>query len=451
MRTLITGGTVIDTEPEPRVLPGADVLVEDGVITAVGPGLAGTAGPRRHPEPPGPVEPEASAESPANGAPDVRVLDATGMIVLPGFVDTHRHVWQSVLRSIAADMTLGGYLDLVLGRLTPAFRPEDVYAANLWGALEALDAGITTVHDWSHIQLTPEHTDAAIQGLRESGIRAVFAYAHPRSDDAARREDEVRRIAALLGSSDLVTPGLAAWGPVYGSAAGAGADWRLARELGLRISLHATGTGAVERLHAAGLLGPDVMVVHGNGFTDEAVKLLAAGGGVASVTPAVEMQMGFGAPETGRFRAAGIPTGLGIDTVTNVPGDMFAAMRAAFAADRLGGGTLTVADVLRTATIEGAAVLGMDDRIGSLRPGKQADLVLLRTDRPGLAPVHDPVGAVVTAAGVGDVDTVLVTGRIVKYAGRLLHADPPGALTLASRSAAHVVAGAGERRTAVPS
>ncbi|GIH76405.1 amidohydrolase family protein [Planobispora longispora] len=446
MRTLITGGTVIDTEPEPRVLPGTDVLVEDGVITAVGPGLATSAGLPELPEPAGPSHAAGLAEA---GSPDVQVVDATGMIVLPGFVDTHRHVWQSVLRSVAADMTLGGYLDLILGRLGPAFRAEDVHAANLWGALEALDAGITTLHDWSHVQLTPEHTDAAIQGLRESGIRAVFAYAHPGSGDAVRREDEVRRTAATLGGSGLVTPGLAAWGPVYGSIAGAEADWRLARELGLRISLHATGTGAVERLHAAGLLGPDVMVVHGNGFTDEAVKLLAGGGCVASVTPAVEMQMGFGDPETGRFRAAGLPTGLGVDTVTNVPGDMFAVMRAAFAADRVRGGCLTVADVLRMATIEGAAVLGLEDRIGSLRPGKQADLVLLRTDGPGLAPVHDPIGAVVTAAGVRDVDTVLVAGRIVKRAGRLLHPGLPGALTLASRSAAHVVAGAGGTGAAV--
>ncbi|MBG0830634.1 amidohydrolase family protein [Planomonospora sp. ID67723] len=412
MRTLITGGTVIDTEPEPHVRPRAEVLVEDGVITAVGPDL---------------------------GAAGARVVDATGMIVLPGLVDTHRHLWQSVLRSAAADTTLGGYLEIVLGRLAPAFRAEDVYAANLWGALEALDAGITTVHDWSHIQLTPEHTDAAVEALRESGIRAVFAYAHAGSG-AARSEDEVRRAVSLLGASGLVTPGFAALGPVYGPVAEAEADWRLARELGLRISLHATGAGAVERLHGAGLLGPDVMVVHGNGFTDEAVKLLADSGGVASVAPAVEMQMGHGYPETGRFRRAGIPTGLGVDTVVDVPGDLFSAMRAAFAAERARGGPLTTAEVLRMATIEGAAVLGLQDRIGSLRPGKQADIVMIRTGSPGLAPVHDPIGAVVTAAGPGDVDTVLVAGEVVKRSGRLLHADLPKALSLASRAAAHVAA-----------
>ncbi|MFI9436398.1 MULTISPECIES: amidohydrolase family protein [Streptosporangium] len=414
---LITDGTVIDTDPEPHVLPGADVLIEDGVIAAVGPGLGAALD-------------------------GVEVVDAAGRIVLPGFVDTHRHLWQSVLRSIAADTTLGDYLSLVLGRLAPAFQAEDVYAANLWGALEALNAGVTTLYDWSHIQLTPAHTDAAIDALRDSGIRAVFAYAHPGSDDAARREGEVRRVASL-GLSGLVTPALAAWGPVYGSVGAAEADWRLARELGFPISLHATGTGAVERLHRSGLLGPDVMFVHGNGFTDEAMRLIAGSGGTASVAPVVESQMGHGHPETGRFREFGIPTGLGVDTVTDAPGDLFAVMRAAFAAERVQGGSLTTGEVLRMATVEGARVLGLEDRIGSLRPGKQADLVLLRADALNLAPVHDPIGAVVTCADTSNVDTVIVAGRIVKRAGRLVHADVRRALDLASRSAARIGAAAG--------
>ncbi len=412
---LIVNGTVIDTDPGPRVLRGTDILVEDGVIAAVGPGLDGG---------------------------EAEIVDATGRIVLPGFVDTHRHVWQSVLRSIAADATLGGYLDLVLGRLAPSFLAEDVYAATLWGALEALDAGITTVYDWSHIQLTPAHTDAVIEALGESGIRAVFGYAHPGTGDAFRREDEVRRVASL-NLPNLVTAALAAWGPVYGSVEAAEADWRLARELGLRISLHATGTGAVERLHRSGLLGPDVMFVHGNGFTDEAMRLVAGSGGVASVAPAVESQMGHGHPETGRFREFGITTGFGVDTVTDTPGDMFAVMRAAFAAERSRSGSLTTGEVLRMATVEGAAVLGMDDRIGSLQPGKQADIVILRAGDLGLAPVHDPIGAVVTSAGTANVETVIVAGRVVKRDGRLVHADTRRALDLVSRSAVRIAEAAG--------
>ncbi|MER7132613.1 amidohydrolase family protein [Streptosporangium saharense] len=410
MRMLIANGTVVDTDPEVRVLPGADVLVEDGVITAVGTGL---------------------------DAGDAEVLDASGLIVLPGLVDTHRHLWQSVLRSVAADSTLGDYLDLVLGRLGPAFLAEDVHAANLWGALEALDSGTTTVYDWSHIQLTPDHTDAALDALAESGIRCVFGYCRPGAGSDPRQQAEVRRVAARSLPS-LVTPALAALGPVFGPEEAAEADWRLARELGLQVSVHATGVGTVEWLHREGLLGPDVMFVHGNGFTDEAMRRVAGSGGVASVAPAIESQMGHGLPETGRFRGFGVTTGLGVDTVTAAPSDMFAVMRAAFAAERGGGGSLTAAEVLRMATVEGAAVLGLDDRIGSLRPGRQADLVMLRAGDLGLAPVHDPVGAVVTAAGPANVDTVLVAGRVVKRDGRLPYADTRGALDRVCRSAARI-------------
>ncbi|ETK35709.1 amidohydrolase family protein [Microbispora sp. ATCC PTA-5024] len=435
MRTVIVNGIVIDTEPEPRVLPGACVVVEDGVIVSVGP------------EPP-------RGDRPADGG-DEEVIDATGRIVLPGLVDTHRHVWQSVLRGIAADATLGGYLDLVLGRLAPAFRAEDVYAAELWGAIEALNAGVTTLYDWSHIQLTPAHTDAAVAALRESGVRAVLAYAHPGPGDGARDEAAVRRFRSEHFPSaepGLVTPAFAAWGPVYGSVEAARADWLLARELGLPISLHATGEGPVERLHANGLLGPGVLFVHGNGMPEEAMKLVAAAGGTASVTPAVECQMGHGLPETGRFRESGVPTGLGVDTVTAVPGDMFAVMRAAFAAERSRPGRpadrpFTAADVLRMATIEGAAAIGMADRIGSLTPGKQADLLLLDAGAPSLAPVHDPVAAVVTAADVSTVDTVLVAGRVVKRGGRLVGPDTARARNLAERSARHVSAQALGRST----
>ncbi|MEV5413227.1 amidohydrolase family protein [Thermopolyspora sp. NPDC052614] len=426
MRVLITGGTVLDTEPEPHVLPGADVLIDGELIVAVEPGL------RDDPR--------------AEGA---EVIDATGRIVLPGFVDTHRHVWQGLLRGTAADATLGEYLDRVLGCYGTAHRPDDVYAGSLWGALDALDAGVTTQYDWSHIQLTPEHTDAAVAALRDSGVRAVFGYAHPATADPDRRESELRRLRAEHFPSaepGLITPALAEWGGPETIEA----DWRLARELGMHISLHAVGQGPVEQLHAAGLLGPDLLFVHCNGFTDEALKLLADSGGTASVSPAVELQVGLGTPETGRLRAHGIPTGLSVDTITNVPGDLFSVMRAAFAAERArnlaesGTGAapepIRAAEVLRMATIEGAAAIGLADRVGSLRPGKQADVILLDAEALNIAPVHDPVAAVVTTADRGNVDTVLVAGRVLKRSGRLLHADVTAARDAATRAAVHVTA-----------
>nr|WP_062336841.1 amidohydrolase family protein [Herbidospora sakaeratensis] len=360
MCTLITNATLLDTDPEPRAVEG-DLLIEDGRIAAVGHGLAAD-----------------------------HVVDAGKAIVMPGLVDAHRHVWQSVLRSLDPDSTLGDYLDLVLGRLAPSFTEDDVHAANHWGALDALNSGVTTLYDWSHVP----HPEAALDGLVQAGVRAVFA--HPDREALARLRPPAHIALAL-----------AATGPVYGPVEEAVRDWKAARERRWHLSLHATGTGAVESLHRHGLLGPDVMVVHGNGFTDDAMKTMADAGATATVTPAVEAQMGHGAHETVRFRAHGIATGLGVDTVVTVPGDLFSVMRAALP------GT-PAAEVLRMATIEGARAIGLDREIGSLTPGKHADLVMIATDGPGMAPVTDPVRAVVGSAGRGDVRAVFVAGRRVE-------------------------------------
>lgn len=416
-RLLVRGGCVIDTEPNPTIHFGADVLVEDDRIAAVGPNIA---------------------------APDARVIDAGGKIVLPGFVDTHRHAWQTVLRSTAIDIDLAGYLDIVLGRYGPRLSPDDVHASNLVGALECLDSGITTLHDYSHIQYTAEHTAAAIAGLRESGIRAVFGYAYPVFDPPPSSPDEIRRVhREHFGSSGggLVTMGLAPRGPGFGSIEDAEQDWLLARELGLRIGVH-VGSGQVGRrpiaaLAGRGLLGADTTYVHGNALDDDELRMIADSGGTITFSPAVEAQMGHGAPMIGRARAAGITAGLGVDVVTSVAGDMFSVMRAALFSGYVGAGPrASAAEVLRMATLGGAETDGLADLIGSLRPGKQADLVLLRTDTVNLAGwTHDPIGAVVTAAHPGNVDTVLVAGRVVKRDGRLVRADLPAAIDAAQWSA----------------
>ncbi|WP_433183384.1 amidohydrolase family protein [Actinoallomurus sp. CA-150999] len=406
-RILIQGGVVVDTDPTPHATPATDLLVEDGVIAAVGPHL------------------------PAEGA---EVIDARHHLVLPGFVDTHRHTWQSVLRSTAPYASLEEYLQAIVYGAAPRFRPEDVYAGDLAGALECLNSGITTLLDWSHIQRSPEHTDAALDALRDSGIRAVFGYAHPAP--GRHRPDEVRRVRDAVGGRVAMT--LAAWGPGIESIEDAEADWRLARDLGLRISVHVNGPGPITQLRDHGLLGPDTTYIHVNGVTDDEFKLMADSGGTASVSPILEAQMRLGRPEVDRLRAFGVRTSLGADAVTSVGGDMFGLMRAAFAFGRAGDPAISAADVLRMATIDGAAALGLDDRIGSLRPGKQADLLLLRTDTPNLVPLRDPITAVVTAADLSNVDTVLVAGEVVKRAGRLVHTDLRCAFDLVERTATYL-------------
>lgn len=425
-RLLIQGGVVIDTDPAPAVIGRADLLVEDGRIAAVGTGLA--------------------------AAPGTEVLDATDRIVLPGFVDTHRHTWQAGIRAIAPDTTFAAYLERILGELAPRYRPEDVHAGNLAGALECLDAGITTLVDWSHIQLTPAHTDSAVEALRQSGIRAVFAYCYGGAGGPEGLAAEGRRVHAehFTGAGGLISMAVGALGPEIAGEEYALHEWRLARDLDLPITVHMGGHGAesaargLEFLQAGGLLGPRTSYVHANCYTDEALKRLAGSGGVVSVSPLIEAELGFGRPITGRARAAGAPAGFGADTVTSGPGDMFSLMRLAYAMERArpdgAGMDYTTRDALRMATIEGAEVAGLGDVTGSLRPGKQADLVLLRADALGMAPAHDPIGAVVLSADTSTVDTVLVGGRVVKRDGRLLHHDVSSLVRTLARSAGHLAA-----------
>jgi 5-methylthioadenosine/S-adenosylhomocysteine deaminase len=398
---LIRGGCVVDMRPRPVVLRDTDVHVVDGAIAAVGRGL---------------------------DAPGAEVVDARERIVLPGFVDSHRHGWQSVLRAAALDDDLGGYLERVAGRLAPALRPGDLATASLLTGLECLDAGITTVQDHAHIAYTPEHAAAVVEGLRASGVRAVFGYGRPVLDQPRPwRADDVRRMRkdVLPDDDGLVTMLLAAVGPSYVPIEEVVAEWGLARELGLRIAVH-VGAGPVAQrpvalLHELGVVAPGTVYVHGNSLPDDELSLIADTGGALSITPAVEARMGHGAPTLGRVRALGVPAGLGVDVVTTVPGDMFSVMRAALlTVDASGGERVPMADVVAAATIGGATALGMADRIGSMRPGAQADIVLLRTDAVSSAGAHDPIGTAVNAHP-GLVDTVLVAGRVVKRDGRLLH------------------------------
>ncbi|MFC6084324.1 amidohydrolase family protein [Sphaerisporangium aureirubrum] len=438
-RLLLRDGTVIDTEPEPHARHAVDVLIEDGRIAAVGPGL------------------------PSAGA---TVLDCSGHIVLPGFVDAHRHLWQTVLRGIAPDAGLMDYVSLVQRRLARRLTPEDVHAATLAGALECLDGGITTVQDYSDIQRSPGHTEAALSALREAGVRAVFGYGYPLfgpggGRPAVRDPAEVRRVRAehFPGDGSLLRMVLAPRGPSYSPMDTVREDWLLARELGLRIAVHvASGPLAdhpVAALRDHDLLAPGTLYVHGNSLPGHELLLIAGSGGSVSIAPAVEAQMGHGPPMITRLREAKVTTALGADVVTSSPGDMFSLMRAALLTARLehpvdrtwrpsgepgregeAAPRLTTSDVLRMATLDGAVALGLDDQVGSLRVGKQADLLLIRTGVVNLSGArHDPVGTVVTAAHPGNVDTVLVAGEPVKYAGRLVTPAAPAAVTATHRSA----------------
>lgn len=440
-RILLRAGHVLSMDPGIGDLPQGDVLIEDGTIAA--------------------VDREIGA--------DAEVLDMTGRIVIPGFVDTHRHTWEAPIRGVAPDATLDDYFVDILDTFAPLYTPEDVYAGNLAGSLECLNAGITTLVDWSHINNTPAHPDAAIQALTETGIRARYAYGSANTSLAdywfesriAVPGDDVRRIRDTYFSSDegLLTMALATRGPGFCTDDVVTAEWALARDLDIPITVHvamgrlAGRFGMVRQLHGLGLLGADTTYVHCCYFSEEEWRMVADSGGTVSVAPQVEAQMGHGWPPVMKAVEYGLRPSLSIDVVTTVPGDMFTQIRAAFAAERarvnadcwnanlpVPDDMLTARQMLEIATRNGAHVAGLEDRTGSLTPGKRADVVAIDATALNVAPVHDAAAAVTLSADVSNVDTVIVDGVVRKREGRLT-ADVDRARRLVEESRDRLLAG----------
>ncbi|HET6214887.1 MAG TPA: amidohydrolase family protein [Micromonosporaceae bacterium] len=438
-RTLIRGGTVLSMDPAIGNFRQADVLIDGTKIAEVRPGIEAT---------------------------DADVVDASNTVVMPGFVDSHRHMWEGILRNIGTDVPLEGeasYLAFILGTLAPAYRPEDAYAGDLVSALGAINAGITTVLDWSHIQASPEHTDAVISALKESGLRSVFAYGFPWWGEWNPSQPEwfQRAASTHFSSSDqMLTLALAAPGPEFTPFDFAKAHWELARGVGARITAH-VGVGSfgqhgkVAEMGRAGLLGPDTTYIHCTTLNDDEVQMIVDTGGTISLSVPVEMMMGHGMVPTQRFLDRGLRPSLSVDVETNVPADMFTQMQAvlslqhALVFDRKLGGeedvppAMTTRDVLEWATVEGARANGLQDKVGSLTPGKEADLIMLRTDAINVLPVNDPIGAVVMGMDTSNVDSVFIAGRVMKRGGRLVGADLHRVATLAQQSRDYVVAKSG--------
>ena len=420
-RTLIRGGHVLTVDKALGDLPHGDVLIEDDRIVA--------------------VQTDISA--------DAEVIDATGFIVIPGFIDSHRHTWEAAIRGVAPNATLDDYFVEILDTFAPHYRPEDVYNSNLAGALECLNAGITTLVDWSHINNTPEHPDAGIRGLQESGIRAQYAYGSANTSlvdywyesSIAIPGDDVRRVRRTYFPSDdgLITMALATRGPGFCKDDVVRSEWALARELGLPMTVHvgmgrlAGRFGMINQLNNLGLLGADTTYVHCCYFSEEEWRLVADTGGTVSIAPQVELQMGHGWPPVMKAVEYGLRPSFSIDVVTTVPGDMFTQIRAAFGAERARTNAiaweadvpvpetmLTAAQMLEMATINGAHVAGIEGRTGSLIPGKKADIVLLDATSLNMVPVIDAAAAVTLCADVSNVHTVIVDGVVRKRGGSLL-------------------------------
>jgi cytosine/adenosine deaminase-related metal-dependent hydrolase len=423
-RTLLKGGCVLSLDPKVGDFDVADVLIEGARIAAVGPNLNGP--------------PEGGPHIPGGS---LTVIDASNTIVMPGFVDTHRHMWQGALRNILPNGMLSDYTRDITGTARAVFRPEDARVGDLVSALGALNAGVTTVLDWSHIGNSPAHADAAIDGLRESGIRAVYAYLGSGA--------ELRRLRTqFFASSDqLLTLGLATFADPR--------EWALARDAGALITLHAGGSlDSVARV-----LGPDVTYIHCTTFTGEAWKRVRDSGGHVSIAAPIEMEMGHGIPPIQAALDHGIRPSLSVDVETQMPGDFFTQIRTVFtlqrmqalARQRAGDANapklLTVRDVVEFATIAGARANRLDAKVGTLTPGKEADIIMLRTDGINVLPVNNAYGAIVQGMDTSNVDTVLVGGVIRKRHGQLVGVDMARINRLARESRDHIVSKSGWPKT----
>lgn len=439
-RHVIRGARILSQDPAVGDFERGDVLVEGTEIAAVGADL-------------GPV--------------DAAEIDGTDRILLPGFVDTHRHSWQSLIRHVSTDWTLSQYFSGVRGVLGRAYEAEDMYAANLIGMLDALDSGITTIVDWSHNNNSPAHADGAIQGVLDSGIRAVWAYGNSNDEwlpisDVPQSRDVVRIASQFFPSKDAkVTLALAPRGPQFATKDVTKADFALATELDIPVTVH-TGDGAwgkglpVRWMRDEGLANERTTYVHCNALADEEFDIIKETGGAISSAPELEMHMGHGRLAALRAVERSIPLSLSIDVCTSVGGDMFSAMRAVLAGSRylvniealdadrvIDALPLTSLDVLGFATRGGARAAWLEDRIGTITPGKRADLILVRTDTWGMQPLNYPVGAIVESGHPGLVDTILLDGEVVKKDGLLVNHQLARVRKLAEEARDRVMARAG--------
>ena len=416
---LLKGGCVLSLDKAVGDFEKADVLIEGKKISAVQPNIT---------------------------APNAQVIDASNRIVMPGFVDTHRHMWQGFLRNVLPDGSLEDYRNVVQRTFGAKMTPDDVYAADYISALGAIDAGVTCILDWSHIGNSPAHSDACVKGLQDSGVRAIFAYGAGQNENGrvmeiptAKYPGDIARLRKQYFSSDdqLVTLYLAALG---GSPEATLSQFKAARDVGARITIH-VGVGEfgrnalLEKLNVEKGLKDDTTYIHCCTLNDTEWKLIKDTGGTVSIAGYVETLMGHGNPPVQKAIDMGIRPSLSVDVETSVPNDFFTQMRTVFSlqknevwAKRLAGDKnppafLKVREVLEWATIEGARANGVEKKCGTLTPGKEADIIMLRTDLLNTMPVNNAVGAVVTSMTAQNVDTVLIAGKIMKRDGKLVGVD----------------------------
>jgi 5-methylthioadenosine/S-adenosylhomocysteine deaminase len=424
---LLRGGTIVSMDPKVGDFVKGDVLIQGKKIAGVG----------------------AELKAP----PQAQVIDATNTIVIPGFVDAHRHSWEGQLRRIIPNGGIGDYMATTHQGFARYYRPHDMYVGNLITALGCTDAGVTTIIDNSHNSRSSSHSDAAIQALFDSGIRAVHASGQPQNGTWDKQwPQDLARIQKRFFTSDDQLVTLRMFSGLNRN------EWALARQLGLRITTESVGgAGMIEEFWKEKLLRSDVTYNHCNGWPDNVWQWVRESGGTVNVCPRSDPQYGLGEgiPAFQKALDHGMRPAFSIDNETSYGTDMFTEMRVAFNIQRALAtyrrsnndakppAPINVREVLECATVNGAACAGLSDKCGSLTPGKEADIVVIRTDDINLYPSNHAIGTVVAAADVRNIDTVIIGGKIRKFRGKLVGVNLEKFRQLADESRNYLFAKAG--------
>jgi 5-methylthioadenosine/S-adenosylhomocysteine deaminase len=416
---VVRGGHVLTMDANLGDLTGGDVHVRDGAIVAVG----------------------ANVDAPA-----AQVIDGRDMIVMPGFVDTHWHLWCTALRLIVrADDPAEGYFPTTI-RVGRHYTPQDSYIGVRLGVAEGLLSGITTVHDWSHNTVSPQHADAELQALKDIGIRFSYGTGQGHAADQTMDLADLARVQRQW-SDDMLSIGACLRTPGPAGARGSiavelfGSEREAVRKLGLPATIHCGPKNLIDLMGRNNLLGPDLLLVHPQGMTADELRMIGDTRSPWSIAPVIEMSYSAvrnGTIQYSELNGMGVPLGLSVDASAATNADFFNVMRALMWSDWQRTGAplrLKPRRLVELATIEGAGLLGLADKTGSLTPGKRADLIMIRTTDVNMAPVRDPYYAIVFQGQPSNVDTVVVDGRILARGGKLTAVDVAKTVREAAESA----------------
>lgn len=416
-RTLIKGGMVLSIDDSVGNFVSGDILIEGKKIVEIGANISAT---------------------------EATVINAKGKIVMPGFVDTHHHQFETALRSFLSNGILGNdgrpenkfnYEETILKGFSRVYRPEDVHISELYGNLSQLDAGVTTALDVSQIHHSPEHTDAAIQGLTDSGRRCALGYFEGWGEKSKYPSDAARIKEQYFSSEDQLTTmvmGAEIYYPNFKD------TWKIGRELGLPVAFHVVGSLGIEpifsQLAGEGMLGDDNILIHMTAMSNQSWKYAADAGAHVSIAVPIEMQMRHGIPPIQQAIDYNISSSLSTDVEVTMTADFFTQMRGLITLQRMFANEKAISgvkhpdlmkciDAIGIATMGGAKGLKLDHKIGSLSPGKEADIIMLDAEAINVMPVNNVPGAVVTLMERSNVDTVMVAGQVKKWNGKLVDAD----------------------------